>query len=110
MFVGCTAAVATAGPEVVILKDGFVIQGNIHHDTETIVDKATGIPVQVTKNIGFGMINEGAKFTVFSEHNKQLGAIAPDTKLRPDYKRLQHAATRQLGETRSPPGGNDQDQ
>jgi hypothetical protein len=86
LLFGCALTALAAGPEVVILKDGFVIQGNVHKQVETIVDKATGIPVQVVKTNGMSMINEGAKFTIFSEHAKQLGAIAPDTKLRPTYK------------------------
>jgi hypothetical protein len=86
LFLGCSVTALGAGPEVVILKDGFVVQGNVHKQVETIVDKATGIPVRVEKTNGMSMINEGAKFTIFSEHSKQLGAIAPDTKLRPEYK------------------------
>jgi hypothetical protein len=84
LFLGC--ALTISGADVVILKDGFVIQGHVSKETTTIVDKASGIPVQIQKSNGFDMINEGAKFTIFSTHAKQLGAISPDTKLRPEYK------------------------
>jgi hypothetical protein len=91
LLVGCavTASGPVSGGEVVILKDGFVIQGNPHKEIETIIDKPTGMPVRVVKNTGMAMINEGAKFTVFSEHAKQLGALPPDIKLRPEYKGYQ---------------------
>lgn len=84
LFVGC--AVATSAAEVVILKDGFVVQGNVHKEVEVIVDKASGRSIPIIKANGFDMINEGPKVTIFSTHAKQLGAIAPDVKIRPEYK------------------------
>ena len=84
LFVACGVAASSA--DVVILKDGFVIQGNVHKETESVYDKASGRSVLIAKSNGFDMINEGPKVTIFSTHAKQLGAIAPDTKLRPDVK------------------------
>src|SRR3954471_7326743 len=81
---GCTAA--ALGADVVILKDGFVIQGHLQKEVETVFDKASGKSVPVIKSTGFDIINEGPKFTIFSSHSRQLGAVAPDTKLRPDLK------------------------
>lgn len=93
LFVGFALAASSA--EVVILKDGFVIQGNVHKETETIYDKGSGRSVPIVKTTGFDMIDEGPKVTIFSTHAKQLGAIAPDTKIRPAMK----------GYTRLLPGG-----
>lgn len=84
LFVGC--AVAAPGADVVILKDGFVIQGHVRKETTSVLDKASGASIPIVKATGFDMIDEGPKITVFSTHAKQLGAIAPDTKLRPEYK------------------------
>ena len=84
LFAGCGAAVSAA--EVVILKDGFVIQGNVHKEVETVFDKASGTSVRMAKANGLDMIDEGPKVMIFSTHAKQLGAIAPDIKLRPEYK------------------------
>lgn len=84
LFAGCGAAVAAA--DVVILKDGFVVQGHVHKETTMVFDKASGTSVRIAKADGLDMIDDGAKVTVFSTHAKQLGAISPDIKLRPDYK------------------------
>jgi pimeloyl-ACP methyl ester carboxylesterase len=86
LFLGCAVAISAAEPAVVILKDGFVVQGQVHKEIEVIVDKASGRSIPIIKSNGFDMINEGPKVTIFSTHAKQLGAIAPDTKLRPEYK------------------------
>lgn len=84
LVAGC-AAIGSAA-EVVILKDGFVIQGNVRKESETVVDKASGSSVRIVKANGLDMIDEGPKITVFSTHAKQLGSINPDTKIRPEYK------------------------
>lgn len=84
LFAGCAAAVHAA--EVVILKDGFVIQGNVHKEVETVFDKASGTSVRMVKANGLDMIDEGPKVMIFSTHAKQLGAVSPDIKLRPEYK------------------------
>jgi pimeloyl-ACP methyl ester carboxylesterase len=105
LFFGCAYMVSGGEPTVVILKDGFVIQGNVHKEVETVVDKPTGIPVQVIKNNGFEMIDEGPKVTIFSTHYKQLGALAPDTKLRPDYKGYRMGTASTGGTNPLPIGG-----
>jgi hypothetical protein len=81
---GC--ALVTSASDVVILKDGFVIQGNVSKETERIYDKATGRPFDIAKGNGFDLIDEGPKVMVFSKHARQLGEVSKDTKLRPDYK------------------------
>jgi len=78
--------VASAPADVVILKDGFVIQGTIHKEMTDVVDKGTGISVKIPKGNGFDIIDEGPKAMIFSSHYKQLGAIEKDVKIRPDYK------------------------
>ncbi len=84
LFAGCAAAVSAA--DVVILKDGFVIQGNVRKESQMVFDKPSGTSVVVVKANGLDMIDEGPKVTIFSTHSKQLGAISPDIKLRPEYK------------------------
>ena len=84
LFVGCAAVAVPA--EVVVLKDGFVIQGDMRKETEVVVDKASGRSVPIVKAGGLDIIDEGPKWTIFSTHAKQLGAISPDIKLRPEYK------------------------
>jgi pimeloyl-ACP methyl ester carboxylesterase len=97
-------AVAAAGAEVVILKDGFVIQGNVRKEVTSIHDPTAGKTFPIAKADGFDMIDEGPKVFIFSTHAKQLGEVSKDTKLRPQYK----AYTRLLpgSKPRSPlPGG-----
>lgn len=72
--------------EVVILKDGFVIQGNVRKEVTSINDKASGKTFPVYKANGFDLIDEGPKVWVFSTHAKQLGEVSKDVKLRPEYK------------------------
>ncbi len=82
-LLGC--AVASAPADVVILKDGFIIQGTVRKEIEMFVDKASGTTLPLTKPNGFDYIDEGPKLVIFSKHNKQLGEISKDIKLRPDY-------------------------
>ncbi|MDY3552859.1 PHB depolymerase family esterase [Gemmata sp. JC717] len=72
--------------DVVILKDGFIIQGTVRKESEPVFDKASGTTVRIVKANGLDMIDEGPKVTIFSTHAKQLGEISPDIKIRPDYK------------------------
>lgn len=80
------AAVTSAAADVVILKDGFVIQGNVRKEMETIRDPASGRSFPVPKATGFDFIDDGARITIFSTHHKQLGEISKDVKVRPEYK------------------------
>jgi hypothetical protein len=79
-------AVSAEAAEVVILKDGFVIQGVVTKETTSINDPATGKIFPMVKGNGLDMVDEGPKFIIFSAHAKQLGEISKDTKLRPEYK------------------------
>ncbi|MBY0458877.1 MAG: hypothetical protein K2V38_16185, partial [Gemmataceae bacterium] len=85
VVIAAAAALAPAA-EVVILKDGFVIQGTVRKEMTTVVDKASGLSVSIVKANGLDIVDEGPKVVVFSSHAKQLGAISPDVKLRPEYK------------------------
>ena len=84
LLVAC--AFAATGAEVVILKDGFVVQGTPRREVTTVTDKASGTTVPIVKNTGYDMINEGPKTTIFSVHARQPGEVSKDTKLRPDVK------------------------
>ncbi|MCI0702552.1 MAG: hypothetical protein L0241_15825 [Planctomycetia bacterium] len=82
---GC-CVLATSAADVVILTDGFVIQGNIRKETTAVFDKASGQSIPIVKGKGFDLIDEGPKVMVFSSHVRQLGVIAHDAKIRPEYK------------------------
>jgi pimeloyl-ACP methyl ester carboxylesterase len=83
LFVGCVASVQTA--DVVILKDGFMIQGNVRKETEALRDPFAKSTL-VLRADGFDYVDDGTRMTIFSSHNKQLGEISKDVRLRPDYK------------------------
>lgn len=78
--------VATAPADVVIMKDGFIIQGNVRKEMETVHDKATGQAFSVPRGNGFDMVVDGPRVVIFSSHHRQLGEIGKDVKIRPEYK------------------------
>lgn len=99
LLLGCAAASAVA--DVVILKDGFLIQGNVRKEMDTVRDPIAG-NVRIPKGNGFDFIDEGPKFTIFSSHHKQLGEINKDIKLRPDYKAYTNPILSRKGNTPLP--------
>src|SRR5436305_11502812 len=54
-------ALGTAAADVVILKDGFVIQGKVRKEMETVTDKASGKTFSIAAGRGFDLIDEGPK-------------------------------------------------
>jgi pimeloyl-ACP methyl ester carboxylesterase len=86
LFIGLTIALSAGAAETIILKDGFVLQGNIHKEVTSINDPATGKTFPIAKDAGLDMIDEGPKVTIFSTHAKQLGEVGKDIKLRPEYR------------------------
>jgi len=86
MFVTIGLVVTTRGDEVVILKDGFVIQGNVRKEFTSINDPATGKTFPIPKANGFDIVDEGPRVWIFSTHARQLAAVSKDVKLRPEYK------------------------
>ncbi len=80
------AAVLTARADVVILKDGFVIQGDFRKEKAEVVDKASGRTFVIAKANGFDLVDEGPKLVIFSTHYKQLGDVSKEIKLRPEYR------------------------
>jgi hypothetical protein len=86
LLAGTALAVTAGAAEVVILKDGFLIQGNVRKEHASVVDPATGQVLTVAKDGGLDMVDEGPKVVVFSSHARQLGEIGTDVKLRPDFK------------------------
>src|SRR5688500_5574293 len=81
------AVLAGSAPaDVVILKDGFVIQGKVGKEMETIRDPATGQGFAVAKGNGFDFLDDGPRVVIFSSHHKQLGEVGKDVKIRPEYK------------------------
>jgi len=86
LLVGLTLVATSA--EVVILKDGFVIQGNVKKETTVLTDPATGKQYPVPKDNGFDLVDEGPKVVIFSQHARK-GDVNKETRLRPDYKAYQ---------------------
>ncbi len=79
-------AITATSAEVVILKDGFVIQGNPTKEMAVMTDPSTGRQIPYAKENGSEMIDEGPKWVKFSTHARLVGEISKETKLRPDYK------------------------
>jgi pimeloyl-ACP methyl ester carboxylesterase len=80
------ACVLTAQPaDVVIMKDGFIIQGNVRKEMESARDPVAK-SVSILKADGFDYIDDGVRMIIFSTHNRQGGQVNKDVKLRPDYK------------------------
>src|SRR5262245_50716753 len=110
------AAVASAPADVVILKDGFVIQGTVKKEFEQYFDKASGQSIPLPKANGFDFIDDGPRVVIFSSHHKQLGEISKEVKLRPEYRayrttvqrRSDHALPAILGARGAPPDFNAQ--
>ena len=81
LFFGCILSARPA--EVVILKDGFVIQGNVRKETESVRDPKA---LTILRADGFDYVDDGPRMTIFSTHSKQLGEISKDVKIRPEYR------------------------
>ncbi|MFO0799624.1 MAG: PHB depolymerase family esterase [Gemmataceae bacterium] len=81
------AVFAAAAPaDVIILRDGFTMQGKVGKEVERITDPATGQAFVVAKGGGFDFLDDGARIVIFSSHHKQLGEVSKDVKARPDYR------------------------
>lgn len=83
LFFGCALAAPTA--DVVILKDGFMLQGAVHKETETVNDPLNGV-THVLKAAGFDYLDDGVRIVIFSKHDRQIGAITKNAQVRPEYK------------------------
>ncbi|MBA4187508.1 MAG: hypothetical protein C0467_05760 [Planctomycetaceae bacterium] len=86
LILGLSLALTGAAAETIILKDGFVIQGNVRKEVTSINDPATGKTFPIAKDTGLDMVDEGPRVVIFSTHAKQLGEVGKDVKLRPEYK------------------------
>jgi pimeloyl-ACP methyl ester carboxylesterase len=80
------AAVQAGPPEVVILKDGFVLQGSVGKESTTVYDKPSGRTFPVIKDGGFDLLDEGPKVYLYSSQFKQPGQVSKDTVIRPAYR------------------------
>lgn len=76
-------AIGAGGAEVVVLKDGFVIQGNVAKEMESVAEG--GKLINITKAAGFDYIDDGAKTWVFSTHQRDKQDTTGN-KIRPEYK------------------------
>ena len=64
LFFGCALAARPA--DVVILKDGFTIQGNVRKETSTINDPFAK-SMTILKADGFDFIDDGVRLTILSQ-------------------------------------------
>ncbi len=90
--------------DLVILKDGFALQGKFDQETTSFIDPATNLPIKARKLNGFMMMDDGARRTVFSEKQVQPGGVTKtDPSQASDIVRLQRLITR-LDNWALPPG------
>jgi Esterase PHB depolymerase len=80
------AAGAGSSADVIVLKDGFTIQGFARKEIEQLVDKASGQLIPIAKSNGVELVDEGPKITFYTGNQKQLGGAGPDVRLRPDAR------------------------
>ena len=85
-FLAAGVALTAAAAEVVILKDGFAIQGHVIKEQTSVRDPWSSGPVILAKANGFDMLDDGPRFVIFSKHARQLGEVNKNIKLRPDSK------------------------
>jgi len=103
LFVGC--AVVAARADVVILKDGFVLQGVVSKEKERVQDQSSGKLFTMARAGGFDFVDEGPKVVFFSTHAKQLGEVSKEIKLRPDYRTFNNFIKAFKGQDPIPVGG-----
>jgi len=85
---------ASVRADLVILKDGFILQGKVKRDTEIIIDG--NIPIAVSKLGGFFMVDDGARRIIFPQRQAQDVSDSDRTKessieqFERRFKRLDH--------------------
>lgn len=87
LFAACVGLVATGvvagAADLVIMADGFTIQGRWFKETELVSDPGTGA-VRVMKAGGFDVLDDGPRYVVFSRHSQKGGKLEEGV-ARPDY-------------------------
>src|SRR5438874_845566 len=61
--------------QVVVFKDGYVVEGYVKRDTTTIFDSHTGQPLYIPLAGGFYSVDDGPRLIIFSP--LQVGPIQP---------------------------------
>jgi pimeloyl-ACP methyl ester carboxylesterase len=72
-FLLAAVALSATAEDVVVDKAGFKIQGKRFKENQVVSDPANGVLVQIPATKGFDVIEQGAKWTVFSSNTKALG-------------------------------------
>ena len=85
LVVGCGAFAA----DVVILPDGFVLQGK-HHKEQELVVGGGGTGLVMAKANGFDLMDDGPRSVVFSRHASKGGKIE-QVAARPEYTPLKRS-------------------
>src|SRR5256885_4108454 len=83
LFGVLAAGLAAGGADVVIMPDGFTIQGRWFKESDVVSDPGTGA-VRIAKVGGVDVIDDRAKFVVFSRHAPKGGELEQDV-ARPEY-------------------------
>jgi predicted esterase len=102
LFAVLAAGLAAGGADVVIMPDGFTIQGRWFKESDVVSDPGTG-SVRIAKVGGFDVIDDGAKFVVFSRHAQKGGKLEQDV-ARPEYPAYRTKAGRPTSTRGVPPG------
>ena len=66
---------APAFADVIILKDGTTLHGNIGKETTGITDTVTGETFPVAKVNALKFIDDGPRWTIFSDHRARIGDV-----------------------------------
>lgn len=77
-FAALAAGLTATADDLVAFKDGFKIQGKRFKENQTVSDAANGVMVTIPAAKGFDVIEQGAKWTVFTSNQKQLGLELKD--------------------------------
>ncbi len=83
LFGVLAAGLAAGGADVVIMPDGFTIQGRWFKEADVVSDPGSGA-VRIAKIGGFDVIEDGPRFVVFSRHAQKGGKLEQDV-ARPEY-------------------------
>jgi pimeloyl-ACP methyl ester carboxylesterase len=105
LFGMLSISLAADAADVVIMPDGFVLQGRWFRETELMADPGTGA-IRVAKAGGFNVIDDGPRYVVFSRHAQKGGKLEEGI-VRPDYATYKTVAGRPTNTKGAPLGSLD---
>lgn len=78
--IGIASLEPAAHGDVIILRDGYALHGKLGSEGENVSDPLTGLIIPVKKASGFTSMDDGPRWTVFSDRYKQVGDVNPFNK------------------------------